>query len=145
MVEGIPKGSPEADSGDDEQVSVGIMQVFRYAIQMVTNISETGTRQLKFLQISLYKDEENNNRTLQIDVENTGERWLRVGCMMELYDEKGTYITKLEGEQRRLYPETSVRFNIEMTDTVAGSYKALIILDGGGEDVFGGMYTLIVD
>ena len=147
MVEGIPKGSPESGSEDDEEFSVGVMQVFRYAIQMVTNIGTTGTRQLQFLQIALHKDEEEgkNTRTLQIDVANPGERWLRVGCLMELYDDKGTFIAKLEGEQRRLYPETSVRFNIDVAEVAAGSYKALIILDGGGEDVFGGMYTLVID
>ena len=147
MVEGIPKGSPESGSEDDEEFSVGVMQVFRYAIQMVTNIGTTGTRQLQFLQIALHKNEEEgeNTRFLQIDVANPGERWLRVGCLMELYDDLGAFIAKLEGEQRRLYPETSVRFNIDVAEVAAGSYKALIILDGGGEDVFGGMYTLVID
>lgn len=145
MVEGIPEGSPEAESGDAERTSVGIMQVFRYAIQMVTNIGNSGTRQLKFLQISLRNDEEAGSRTLQIDVENTGERWLRVGCLLELYDDKGAFISKLEGDLRRLYPATSARFNLDLTEIALGTYRALIILDGGGDDVFGGMYTLIIE
>lgn len=143
MVEEIPLDSPESDSSDSEEFSLGIRQVFRFAIQIVTHISDTGVRNLEFLDITLEKGEE--KRSVLVDVRNTGERWLRAECIAELYDQQGAYVTKLEGGKRRLYPDTSLRFTVDVTDVADGTYTALIIFDCGDDYVFGGMYTLVID
>ena len=142
MVEGIPEDSPESSSAGEEEVSLGVRQVFRYGIQMVTHIGSTGTRDLKFLRPQIQKDED--KRYLLVDVENTGERWLRASCTTELYDPKGNLAGEFQGGALRMYPGTSVRFRVDLSTVDDGTYKALVILDCGGDDVFGAAYTLQV-
>lgn len=140
MVEGISKNSPGAIREEKGKVKLGIRQVTRYGIQMVTNIGDTGARRLKFLETKLLKEEE--RRILQVDMENIGERWLRPFLWAELYDEKGSYIGRFEGGGWRIYPGTSVRYRLDLSQAPKGEYKALVIADCGGEDVFGVTCTL---
>ena len=113
MVEGISEDSAGAIEQEKGKVKVGVKTVIRYGIQMVTHIGDTGTRKIKFLKVELLKEGE--NRTLQVDAENTGERWLRSSLWVELYDEKGNNIGKFEGERKRIYPGTSVRYRIDLS------------------------------
>lgn len=110
MVEGIPKITPEEI--DDGKPKVGVKTLIRYGIQMVTHIGDTGTRKLKFLGTKLTKSEK--ERILQIDVENTGQRMLRPTIWCEIYDSKGTLVTRLEGKKARTYPGTSIRYNVRV-------------------------------
>ena len=143
MVEGIPRDSPESSSADDDgDVSLGIRQVFRYGIQMVTHIGNTGTRDLRFLTPQIQKD--GDARYLLVDAENIGERWLRSACTAELYDTKGNYVQEFDGGMLRMYPGTSVRFRVDLSTVEEGTYRALVILDCGDDDVFGASYTLKV-
>ena len=103
---------------------------------MITNISNTGTRKLKFLTTKLLK-ENAEKRILQLDIENIGERLLRPLLWTELYDEKGNYVGRFEGGQLRTYPGTSVRFGFDLSHMPKGIYKVLIVADCGGDDLFG--------
>lgn len=141
MVEGISKESPEAEALTPEEgkVKIGIRQVIRYGIQMVTHIGDTGSRELKFLETKLLRESE--KRTLQVDIENIGERFLLPHMWIELYD-KETYVGRFEAETHRTYPDTSVRFKIDLSGVPKGEYQAMIVADCGGDDVFGFTYTL---
>ncbi len=139
MVEGMGK-PPEAVEEEKGKIKLGMRQVMRYGIQMVTHIGDTGVRELKFLKTKLLKEEK--ERILQVDIENIGERWLRPFLWAELYDEEGTYIGRFEGGRLRIYPGTSVRFKVDLSEVPKGIYKALVVADCGGDDVFGATYTL---
>jgi hypothetical protein len=140
MVEEIPPDSPESGSGTENDVGLGIRQAFRYGIQIVTHIGDTGTRMLNITDVKLQK--ENGNRILQLDVENTGERWLRALLWTELYDGEGILVGKYEAGKLRIYPETSVRFNVDLSVVPNNKYTALVIIDCGGDDIFGATYSL---
>lgn len=140
MVEGIPEGSLQSSQSEKGKAKVGVTQIFRYGIQMITHIGDTGERQLKFLETKLVREEA--RRVFQIDVENIGQRWLRPLLWLELYDETGTYIGKFEGGTKRIYPDTSVRYKIDLTDVPNGDYKALMVADCGEDYIFGANYTL---
>ena len=140
MVEGIPETSPESSKAEEGKAKVGITQVVRYAIQMVTHIGDTGERKLTFLKTNLLREAE--KRVLQVDIENVGQRWLRPSLWTELYDERGLYIGKFEAARLRTYPGTSVRFKIDLSNVPKGTYKALIVADCGGDYIFGANYTL---
>ncbi|CAG36692.1 hypothetical protein [Desulfotalea psychrophila] len=143
LVEGISASSPEAGNGAKGVISVGIQQIMRYGLQMITNIGNTGTHSLKFVKTKILKTD--GKRILQIDLENTGERWLRPILWTELYDEKNNSVGKFEGEQLRIYPTTSARFKIDLSQVPKGTYKALVVADAGGDDMFGANYTLKFD
>ena len=85
---------------------------------------------------------ENGKRILQVDVENTGELWIRPEVYVELFDDKGVSKGKFPGVRYRLYPGTSIRQMIDLSSVGSGTYKAIVVVDAGGEDVYGAEYTL---
>lgn len=140
MVEGIPETSPESSKAEKDKIKMGITQVVRYAIQMVTHIGNTGERKLKFLDTKLLKETE--KRTLQVDIENIGERYLAHFLWAELYDEQGRYIGKFEERRLGTFPGTSVRYRIDLSQVPEGNYKAMVVADCGGDYIFGANYNL---
>ncbi len=139
IVEPIPKNHPESPS-EEGKIKMGITQVIRYGIQLLTHIGDTGTRKIKISDKSLI--EENGKRILQIDIENIGERWLMPSVWAELYNEKGRQMGRFEGTLSRIYPGTSVRQRIDLTGIPTGQYKTLVVVDNGDEYVFGAQYQL---
>jgi hypothetical protein len=141
MIEGLPTGSPEsAGAPKEKKLSLGITQIMRYAVQVVTHIGDTGTRKVKFIQTKILK--EKDARILQVDVQNDGERLLHPQLWTELYAPDGTSMGRFEGEQYRVYPGTSKRFRIDISKLPAGTYKALVVADCGENDLIGIQYTL---
>jgi hypothetical protein len=142
MIEPLPEGSIESIASDPAQVTVGIQQVIRYAVQVITSVGSTGSRQLRFNQIRLAADKE--KRLLVVDLENSGERWLRANLWIELYDSKGSYVGKFDGGGHRLFPGTTARFTVELVGIQSSTYKAVIVADCGGDDVFGANVNLVL-
>lgn len=114
--------------------------VMRYGIQMVTHIGDSGSRELAFANAQLVKAK--GQRLFKLDVQNTGERWVRPQLWLELFDHNGQPVGKFGGEQKRIYPATSVRFQSDLSKVPAGRYRMLIVADGGGNDLFGSQIDL---
>jgi len=143
MVEDLAGGAPDVSGDGTDQVSMGINQVFRYAIQIVVHVGDTGQRTLEFLDTKLLT--EGDQKILQIDMGNNGERWLRPVLWTEVYDMDGGYIGRFDGGKLRIYPGTSVRYRVDMSELASADYNAVVVADCGGEDVFGAKYTLRVE
>ena len=79
-----------------------------------------------------------------MDLENTGERLLRTSLWVDLYDPKGSFVGKFDGGKHGLYPGTSVRFTADLVGVASATYKALIVADCGGDDVFGANVSLVL-
>lgn len=142
MVEGIDKGSPEsALPRENVRAQMGIRQTIRYAIQIITNIGETGSPNIGFLGPKLVTRDD-GRRVFQIDLENTGDRGVRPDVYVELFNEKGVLQGKFPGTSMRLYPGTSVRQMIDLTEVPKGTYRALVVVDADGDDIIGAQYTL---
>jgi len=135
MIEPIPEGKlePKPPTG-----SVGITTLLRYAVQIVTNIGQTGGRALQFKNKQLAQN--NGRPSLQIDVENTGERWLRPLFWAEIYDPTGADRGRFSAQQLRIYPGCSARFKFDLSSLPKGDYSALVVGDNGDEYVFGARY-----
>jgi len=143
MIEVVPSGPEATGEHDGPEVSMGITQVFRYAVQVVTHIGESGERNLEFLETKLLSD--GDSKTLQVDLENIGQRWLRPVLWTEVYGMDGEYIGRFEGGKLRIYPGTSVRYKVDLTELSSADYNAVVVADCGGDDVFGAKYTLRVE
>lgn len=142
MIENLPKTDPNTTSTERKEGHVGLQQILRYAIQIVTHIGDTGKRELKIINAKLEKTEDKKH--LKIDIENTGERALRALFSAEIYDSKGNHLTTITGDRKRTYPGTSVNFTADLTELSHGEYNILVILDCGGDDVFGASLTLLI-
>lgn len=141
MVEGIPAGSPESSMAPDKKAEMGITQTIRYGIQIACHISGTGTRAIEFKEPKVVSRED-GKRIFQIDIENTGSLGIRPEVYLEVFNDEGISQGKFPGVRFRIYPGTSVRQSIDITSLPRGTFKALMVVDAGGEDIFGGQYTL---
>lgn len=141
MVEGIQKGSAESSlPAKDKKAQMGIMQTIRYGIQIATTIANTGAKKIEFLGVAM--DTTEGRRALRIDIKNTGDIGMRPDVSLELFNVQGTSVGKFSGVKYRIYPGTSVRQLIDVSSVPKGTYKALVVVDAGGDDVFGAQYTL---
>ena len=142
MIEGIQKGSAESSLPQkDKKAQMGIMQTIRYGIQIATTIANTGVKKIQFVGVPEVVDKD-GKRSLQIDIENVGEIGMRPDVYVELFSAQGISLGKYPGVKYRIYPGTSVRQLIDVTSVAKGTYKALVVVDAGGEDVYGAQYTL---
>jgi hypothetical protein len=142
MIEGVAKGSAESGAQKDaKKPQMGIRQTIRYGVQVATHIAQTGTKKIDFLDAKLV-NKEDGKKYLQVDVGNSGDVWVRPAMYVELFDEKGVSKGKFPGVAYRLYPGTSVRQMIDLSTVQKGNYKALVVVDAGGEDAYGAEYNL---
>ncbi len=138
MVEEIAESSPESSN---RSKSVGINAIMRYGVQIITEIGDTGTSSLGFLDKKLIISED-GTKTFQLDLENNGEQWYIPELWIEVYDNAGNSVEHFEGAKRRIFPDCSIRHLIDITSLPAGKYKMLIIVDTGDENVYGAEYDL---
>ncbi len=119
---------------------VGIQQVIRYGIQIVTHIGDSGERRIRIVNPRLVRKDE--GPVLQIDIENTGERWVRPVAWSELYDEEGASVGRFESFQQRIFPTCSVRYRFVLSEVPSGKYEVLVVFDNGDQYVWGAQYAL---
>jgi hypothetical protein len=140
MIEPVPETGTEEIEDRTGRVTMGIQTRIRYGIQIITNIGDTGTREIKFENKKLFSQD---GRTfLQMDITNFGQRWLYPNVWLELYNQEGKNLGHFESDQKRIYPGCSVRHKIELPNALPGKYQALIVADNGDDYVFGAKYNL---
>lgn len=141
MVEPSGEAGSKIVGGGKDKITFGIQTRIRYGIQIVTHIGDTGQKNLRIIDRKLIKEKDGTG-VLQLDMENTGERWLRPWVRAELYDQSGHLVKKLECGRLRIYPGTSVRSRIAFQGIPRGKYKVLVIIDDGDGYVWGAQYIL---
>lgn len=144
MVEGVPKNSAESLSNNTPDNSLGLIQVTRYGVQVATHIEGTGSAQLEITD-SAFTRAEDGSASLKLSIANNGDKMVRPEMWVELYDEAGKAVGKRDGLNNRLYPGTSVQQNIKLGKLDIGTYRALVIMDAGSDEVFAAEFTLNVN
>ncbi len=138
----IEPGSAPAITPDGKvnQVAVGLQTAIRFAIQLVTEIGNAGTRSLKVQEKRIVQSD--GKRTLQLDIANDGERLLVPMMTVELFDRQGASIGRFDAGRSRIYPTCSVRAKVDLSDVPPGKYTAMVLLDSGDAQVMGAQYEL---
>ncbi len=111
---------------------------------MVTTLGDSGESQLSFENPHFERPQDGAAAQLQVSLRNTGERLLQPEAQLELYDQSGAQVSRLDARVDRIFPDTSVRQTFDLGTLAPGDYTAVVIVDAGGEDVFGTRYTLNV-
>jgi hypothetical protein len=136
MIEAAPTGAPAAARG-----RVGLAAVLRYAIQISTQIRETGSRTVSFVNQS-FVPEKDGSQTLQVDISNTGDRAYHPSLWVELYDSAGAMRTRVQQQRGLLYPGTSLRQSFALGKLPPGTYKAVVFADIGDDTISAAQYQL---
>lgn len=135
MVEGIELQDTSRTSG------VKIHTAIRYAVQIITNIGNTGKRDLQFLGLELSENQE-EGRVLNVAIENIGERILKPELNLEIFNESGESIGVFKAERRKAYPGTSILLSLSLEGIKPGSYAAVLVADCDEDHIFGTNITL---
>ncbi|MEZ4702385.1 MAG: hypothetical protein R2834_18780 [Rhodothermales bacterium] len=112
----------------------------RQSVQIATHIAGTGVTDLTFLGVDVR--DENGMHVMTADVENTGDVVIEPSIWVELYSASGDLVERRQAEPTRLYPGDSLRHRLPLDTLGAGIYEALIVVDAGGDNIFGAQYTL---
>jgi len=124
----------------EDESGYSIQSKVRYAIQIVCNIGETGTIDLKFLNIS--KELYNEKQYLKVDIENNGQVLIKPTLSLELFDVQGSSLPIIKVEKQRIFPNSSKRYIVNIDDIEPGIYQGILIADCETDDLFGVNITL---
>lgn len=130
MIEGITAPDTLATSG-----GVKINTAIRYAIQIITNIGNTGTKDLQFIGLELTKDL--NQNVLNVSIENSGECILKPELSLEVFDDSGNSLGVFKADKRKTFPGTSVKMSLILEGINPGTYSATLVADCDEDHVFG--------
>ena len=123
---------------------VGIQNIFGYGIQIVTSIGRLGERAVTLLGSSVVTNL--SGTTFFADLENTGEYWLRPVVSLEVFDQLGNSLGRIESAsgKLRIYPGCSVRHWIALPQLEPGTYPAILLIDNLDEYLWGAQVTVNV-
>lgn len=130
---------PVLPAPEENQGAVVVNTLFRYAIQMVTQVGEAEAA-LAFAAPHLL--DQDGAARLRVDLENTGGRSLVPNVWVDVFREDGERMGRFDAGALRLYPGTSGRFVFDLQGLPPGRYSALVVADNGDAAVFGAQYTL---
>jgi hypothetical protein len=139
MVEGAPSEAGRS-SGGRPQVGVGV--VVRYAVQIATHIQSTGSRKVAFAGAKFLTDSTTGRQSLELEVQNAGERAYRPALWIEVYDEQGALKANARQERGLLYPGTSLKQVFQLGKLPSGTYRAVVFADSGEDSVLASQFTL---
>ena len=140
MIEPMADETPPVVEERDGKITLGVQTIIRYAIQMITNIEETGESSIELLNVEIVNLD--GNKVLRADIVNAGERWLRPAVWLELYDVNGQYVGRFKSDIKRIFPGCSVSHQLELNGVPNGQYTAIFIVDNGDDRIFGANYEV---
>jgi hypothetical protein len=118
---------------------VGITPGIRYAVQLATHVGQ-GERRIALEGAHLAAGA--GARALEVDVLNTGGHADRLELRVDLFDADGAPAARVAVSRGLVYPGSSIRQRFELPALPPGTYRALLVVDTGADDVFGAEYTL---
>lgn len=135
MVEGITPPDTSVSTG-----GVKINTAIRYAVQIITNIGNTGKSDLQFIGLELTNN--NNENILNVAIENTGDRILKPELSIEVFDESGNSLEIFKADRRKTFPGTSINLSIPLKGIKPGNYTAVLVADCDEDHIFGTNFSL---
>ncbi len=94
--------------------------------------------------IELKKDIREGVQFIYTKLENYDIFLMNIAIIIDLYDENGEHIKKIETPLKKLYPNSCAIFEIPLEEIPAGQYDAIIVADYG-KDLYGINVSLTID
>lgn len=148
-IEPVSKKSPESqlaqqDNENKKDITFRIQQKMRYAVQIRTHIGDDNAANLVFSEPKIDKDDK-GERHFYIDIENKNIQYSSPALRLDVFDQKGNLVKKLEGKTRGLYPQAKKTFAVNMAGLKPGQYKGLVAAeDNFTGQIFGSDINLTV-
>lgn len=139
MAEGIATGSAESASPNSAaKPQVGVQTSVRYGIQIVTHMPGAAARDARLENTAIRAND--NGRTLEFDLVNTGEVAFRPKLIAQVFDASGKQVEEFAADRGLVYPASSVRQRFELPAKLKGEHRVVLIADTGGDDLQGAQF-----
>ncbi|WP_341224758.1 hypothetical protein [uncultured Arcticibacterium sp.] len=106
----------------------------RYAIQVIGNVGIEKTNGLKFTDIKLGKDQ-NQNRVIKVTLSNEGDFLVFPKMELQIFNEEGNEAKKVSILPRNVYPQNCQTVNIDLSSLAKGNYKAVLFAEFENEAI----------
>jgi hypothetical protein len=142
MVEGMaitPAASVQSPKAGERRM--GVRVAIRYGTQVITHVGSSGRTNFSFIRGRIV-GAAGRQRSLAVDIVNSGERAHRVALTLRVFDATGKSVVTMTTQRGMIYPDCSFHQELALPALPPGRYKALLEADAGGDEVFGAQYTL---
>ncbi|HEX8392851.1 MAG TPA: hypothetical protein VF665_10885 [Longimicrobium sp.] len=118
---------------------LGLTPVIRYAVQLATHVGEAERRvALQGARVT----GPGRAPALEMDIMNTGEQADRLELRMDLFRADGAPAGQRSSTRGLVYPGSSIHQAFDLRGLAPGTYRAMVTVDTGSDDVFGAEYTI---
>lgn len=107
----------------------------RYAVGLYTNVNSLDAVDLDFDTITLNKDKETKNKSLDIKILNNSVFIQGVKLTLEVYNDQGVKVHEVITGRSLTIPGACRNFKIELTNVPKGNYQCVLIADSKKEFV----------
>ena len=128
-------------SQSERQGQVQIRFKNRYGVQIATTFDRNEMNEVKIAIDNPNLDAYEDKKVFRVDIENQGNILIKPNVWLEVFDAEGSSLEVIHATAERLYPETSRRFSFDLQQLKAATYKGILVVDCGGDDLFGANYT----
>jgi hypothetical protein len=125
----------DLNPNDSEPDALQLVPTFRYGVQIITQISNSGKIGVEFTSANVVNNK--SKRYLLVDIENKGTRHAKPELWIEVFNSKGEKAGRFVTEPGSILPGCSIRREIDISSLPKGIYSSLVIADCGQKDVFG--------
>jgi hypothetical protein len=125
----------------ERQGQVQIRFKNRYGVQIATTFQQNHMNTVKIAIDNPNLDVFEDKRMFRVDIENQGNVLIKPNVWLEVFDAEGNSIEVIHATAERLYPDTSRRFSFDLQQLKEATYKGILVVDCGGDDLFGANYT----
>lgn len=140
MVEGM---NPNARAQPAKGISIS--ETFRYCTLIATQLGQSGRPEVQFTEISM-NQKAVDDWALLVDFQNVGDRSIRPQAVWaEIYDTQGRKQQHATKKQLSIFlPGNHYREILDLGRLAPGKYKALVLIDGGDNVLFGAQMELTI-
>jgi hypothetical protein len=117
------------------EYGIKINSKIRYGIQLIINIGERIDPEIQFVDVSIVKNA-SLEYMVNIEIKNKGVYLVQPTLILELFNDLGESVKKVESVFKKVYPKNCKSFQIPISDLPPGEYDGVLVADYGG-DIYG--------
>ncbi len=125
-----------------ERVTTSVEVIVQYGVTVLTHVGTPAARTLQFEAPTFRHDPATGEHHLHVVLHNPGTHVVSTKLWLELYDQGGALVTRVDANDQRIYPGVSMSARLDLGTLGQQAYQAVVVADAGGSDVFGVRYSL---
>jgi hypothetical protein len=119
----------------DKKKGIKVRSNVRYAVQVIANFNQNVIKDLNYGTIGM--DTLDGEQYLTINIENSGNTLLKPVLVLELYNNSGETVKRIEVNVQKVYPGNCKKFLVPLLGVPIGKFTGVLVADCGDNNIFG--------